>query len=528
MFIILLCRIGLIASYVIGILFTDKSLKNLINYSFLGAYFEVVEMVLTVFSDLINFDFRTFIATSIYITLSLATSIHILLYKDDVKSSTVWIALVFLSPFIGTILYIFLGINRVGRKGIRLRKNNNMYEKYPSKIIKNIFEKVPINYKQFIMFGHNVYHKNFVFGNFIEPLQNGIEAYPEMVKSICYAKKEVLISSYIFDYDHETNKFLQAFEIAIKNGAIVKILLDGIGTLKFFHRSIEKKLAKIKGLEYGVFLPPHIPVSLPFVNLRNHRKIMIIDGEIAFFGGMNLSQRDVLIHDFKKGILDLTFKIKGPVIKQISEVFEDDWEFATGKRIQSLSRILHNVEKGTIASRIIPDGPDNKDRIIELIVHGAINAAAKKILIVTPYFLPENNILTAIEMAAMREVDVEIIIPHKSDYGFINRAVEPNFLRLINCGVKIYRTPPPFDHSKIFVVDNEWIFVGSANWDVRSFKLNFESNIEIFSKTLAKKLIDIAESKKNRAKLTTANECKKLPFLKRVRNNAYRLLTPYG
>jgi cardiolipin synthase len=131
-------------------------------------------------------------------------------------------------------------------------------------------------------------------------------------------------------------------------------------------------------------------------------------------------------------------------------------------------------------------------------------------------------------MTAMRGVNVEIIIPEKSDYGFINKADEPNFLRLIDSGVKIYRTQRPFDHSKFFVVDNEWVFVGSSNWDVRSFKLNFESNIEIFSKGLAKKLTDIAELKKAKARLITDRECKNLPLLKRIRNNAYRLLTPYG
>ncbi|MCA6071469.1 MAG: cardiolipin synthase [Endomicrobium sp.] len=481
-----------------------------------------------IFSNFISSDLRAVVAAGLYITLSVGASVHILFYKDDIKSSIGWIALVFLSPFIGTILYIFLGINRVRRKGVRLRKNVGLSEKYSEEMIKNIFENLPVNYKQFITFGHNIYRQNFVFGNYAQPLQNGGEAYPEMIKTIKMAKKEVLISSYIFDCDSETDKFLEALKIAIKNGAEAKVLIDGIGALKFFHRSIEKKLAKIKGLQYGIFLPPYIPVAMPFVNLRNHRKIMIIDGEIAFFGGMNLSKKNILIDDLKNGILDLTFKIKGPVISQIYEVFECDWEFATGHKFESLYKNISTAQSGKLAARIIPDGPDNKDGIIELLVHGAINAAIKKILIVTPYFLPENNILTAVEMAAMKGVDIEIIIPEKSDYNFINRAVESNFLRLINCGVKIYKTPPPFDHSKILVVDDEWVFVGSANWDVRSFKLNFESNIEIFSKSLAKKLTAVAETKRKKARFITTAECKNLTFLQRIRNNACRLLTPYG
>jgi cardiolipin synthase len=482
-------------------------------------------MIINTFSNFINSDSWIFLVAIIRLTLSILAAVHVLLHKDDVKSSIGWIALVFLSPFLGTISYILLGINRVKRKGTRLKKKSTVSEKYPTE---NAPKNLPENYRQFITFGYNVYPQNFVFGNSIEPLQNGFEAYPEMLKTIQNAKKEILVSSYIFDCDSETDKFLEAFKTAIKNGVAVKVLIDGIGTLKVFHRSIEKKLVRIKGLECRVFLPPYIPVSIPFVNLRNHRKIMIIDGETAFFGGMNLSKKNVLIYDLKNGILDITFKIKGSVIDQIAEVFRNDWEFATGKKFQPLSKCLSDTEAGTIPARIIPDGPDNKSGTIELITHGAINTAAKKILIVTPYFLPENNILTALEMAAMRGVDIDIIIPDKSDYIFIDWAVKSNFLRLVKNGIKIYRTPRPLDHSKIFIVDSEWIFIGSANWDVRSFKLNFESNIEIFSKNLAKELTDIVESKKRKAKFTTCHECKTLPLLKRIRNSAYRLLTPYG
>ncbi|MDR1511684.1 MAG: phospholipase D-like domain-containing protein [Endomicrobium sp.] len=474
---------------------------------------------------------RDLTAAGVRVVLSVGTSIHVLLHKDDAKSSIGWIGLVFLSPFVGTIIYILLGINRVKRKGTRLMRKST-YTKRSGQTIKTIFKDFSEDYNQFINFGYSVYPQNFVFGNSVIPLQNGVEAYPEMIKIIQNAKKEILISSYIFDYDSETMKFLEAFKKAIKNGAVVKVLVDGIGTLKFFHRSIEKKLMQIKGLEYGVFLPPQIPVAMPFVNLRNHRKVMVIDGETAFFGGMNLSKKNVSIDNLKRGILDITFKIKGPVIHQLLKTFRDDWEFVTGKKFRSISEPKKLYDRNTefvpMPARLIPDGPDNKNGIIELIVHGAINAATKKILIITPYFLPENNILTAIEMAAMKGVNVEIIIPNKTDYTFMNWAVESNFLRLIESGVKIYRTPPPFDHSKIFLIDNEWVFIGSANWDVRSFKLNFESNIEIFSKNLAKELSDIIETKKEKAKLTTAQECINLPLLKRIRNNAYRLLTPYG
>jgi len=474
----------------------------------------------------INAAFTT-VAAVAYFAVAAATTVHILLHKDDVKSAIAWIALVFLSPFIGSVMYVFLGINRVRRKGARLRKKGGILDKYTKRQKAEIYNNLSIQKKQLINFGINIYGQQFSAGNGIEPLVNGTEAYPVMVEAIKNAKKEVLVESYIFDSDCETDKFIEAFAAAAENGASIKVLIDAIGTLSLFTRSIERKLKSVKGLEYAVFLPPRIPIALPFVNLRNHRKIMIVDGETAFFGGMNLSAENTLITDEKKGVQDITFKIEGAVIDQLAQIFEDDWRFVTGKHMRSCSERTVYGYKGAIAARVIPDGPDNNSGRIELTLQCMINEAEKKILIVTPYFLPESGILTAVEMAAMKGVKVEIIIPEKTDHILMNWAMEPNFARLLGKGVKIYRTPRPFDHSKICVIDDEWIFIGSANWDVRSFKLNFEAGMEIISPELAGKLTAVVEEKKKNAKQTKIEDSVNLPILKRLRNNAARLLTPY-
>ncbi|MDR0890962.1 MAG: phospholipase D-like domain-containing protein [Endomicrobium sp.] len=432
-------------------------------------------------------------------------------------------------------LYIVFGTNKVKRKGMLLKQyiNHHINSVSAGGLYNNTKKKTNTlfsRYKQFIMFGYNVYPQRFTFINQISPLQNGVEAYPAMLNSMLNAKFEVLILSYIFDYDIETKKFLDVFKLLIKKGIKIKVLVDGVGTFKLFHSSIEKQLAKINGLEYGIFLPPHIPISLPFVNFRNHRKIMIIDRTIAFLGSMNLSKNNVLIHDIKNGVIDITFKIQGQVIDQLLKVFRNDWEFANKMpcKLLSYNKKIQDLQGETMPARIISSGPNSKIDKIEFIIHGAINMAQRKITIVTPYFLPETNILTAIKMAAMRKVSVELIVPEHSDCHIIDWARESNFLNLIISGVKIYRTLPPFDHSKIFIVDDEWIFVGSANWDVRSFKLHFETNIELFSHDLAIILNKIIDKKKQQAQLVSIYECKNITFLKKLRNNAARLITPYG
>ncbi|MCL2334808.1 MAG: phospholipase D-like domain-containing protein [Endomicrobia bacterium] len=467
------------------------------------------------------------IAVFAYFAVAAAVTAHVLLHKDDVKSAIAWIALVFLSPFIGAAIYIFFGINRVRRKGAKLRRKAGILDNFTKQQRAEIYDNLSVQKKQFINFGMNIHGQSFAAGNSVEPLYNGTEAYPAMIEAIKNAKKEALVESYIFDSDSETDKFIEAFKAAAGNGASIKVLIDAIGTLNPFTRSIEAKLKSVKGLQYAVFLPPRIHIALPFVNLRNHRKIIIVDGTTAFFGGMNLSAENTLVTDKKNGVLDVTFKIEGAVIDQLAQVFEDDWEFATGKNMHSCSETAVYGESGKIVARVIPDGPDNKLSKIELLLQCMINEAEKKILIVTPYFLPESGILTALEMAAMKGVHVEIIIPKKTDHILMDWAMEPNFARLLEAGVKIYMTPRPFDHSKICVIDDGWVFIGSANWDVRSFRLNFEAGMEIISAELAGKLTAAAEEKKKNAKRAKIEDSLKLPVLKRLRNNAARLLTPY-
>ncbi|AKL98635.1 phospholipase D-like domain-containing protein [Endomicrobium proavitum] len=485
-----------------------------------------MDILLTFFRSS-SMTFLSVLLAAAYVCLAVATTIHILLYKEDIKGAIGWIAIVFLSPFLGTFFYVFLGINRVKRKGIKLRKKHGMLGRRSIAGKQNEFGDITPYVKQFIDFSFNVYPQNFAQGNNIKPLLNGTEAYPEMIDAISKAKKEVLVESYIFDADNETDKFLKAFKQAAKNGAAVKVIIDGFGTLRFFRRSIEKKLAAIEGVECAVFLPPLIPISMPFVNLRNHRKIMIIDGKTAFFGGMNLSKKNVSLKDLAHGVQDITFKIEGPVIDQMSEIFEDDWEFATGHEMTGRSRYVHYGKKGGMLARVVPDGPDKNNGKIESLLHGRINMAKNHIVITTPYFLPENEILTALELAAQRGVLVEVFIPEISDHIIMNWAEEPNFKRLLKKGVKIYRTPQPFDHSKIFIVDGEWACIGSTNWDVRSFKLHFEADMEIISKNFAAKLLKIVKLKKKISKPAQLQDCLNLPFLKRLRNNAFRLITPY-
>lgn len=461
-----------------------------------------------------------------FIALQVFVTAHILCHKDDVKSSIGWIGLVWLTPIVGSIFYIVFGINRIRRRALALRNKGPDIFTVTGKTEQEIEKEIPRPFLQLLRLGYKVHPQRFALGNHANPFVNGDAAYPEMCKLIAGAKKEVLMQSYIFNNDRAGQLFLDAFKQAVKNGAKVKVLVDGVG-LNYSKPTIAAALKKLQGVEFSVFLPSKQPINLPFVNLRNHRKILIVDGRAAFFGGMNVADGNLVKTNPKEPIIDITFKVEGPVVDQMSRVFEEDWIFSGKKSFVPASFHASGPLPGTMPARIIPDGPDADYDKVELMVLGALSCAQKSVHIVTPYFLPENNILTSLEIAAMRGVEVEIIIPSKSNIVGMDGAMRANFKRLLAKGVKIFRTQPPFDHSKIMVVDGAWLFVGSANWDVRSFKLNFECNMECMDKQLAEEVLKIIAHKKAHAHSEKWDQHIRPPLLRKLADNALRLLTPY-
>ena len=466
------------------------------------------------------------IAGLLFIALQVFVTAHILCHKDDVKSSIGWIGLVWLTPIVGSIFYIVFGINRIRRRALALRNKGPDIFTVTGKTEQEIEKEIPRPFLQLLRLGYKVHPQRFALGNHAKPFVNGDAAYPEMCKLIAGAKKEVLMQSYIFNNDRAGQLFLDAFKQAVKNGAKVKVLVDGVG-LNYSKPTIAAALKKLKGVEFSVFLPSKQPINLPFVNLRNHRKILIVDGRTAFFGGMNVADGNLVKTNPKEPIIDITFKVEGPVVDQMSRVFEEDWIFSGKKSFVPASFHASGPLPGTMPARIIPDGPDADYDKVELMALGALSCAQKSVHIVTPYFLPENNILTSLEIAAMRGVEVEIILPSKSNIVGMDGAMRANFKRLLAKGVKIFRTQPPFDHSKIMVVDGAWLFVGSANWDVRSFKLNFECNMECMDKQLAEEVLKIIAHKKAHAHSEKWDQHIRPPLLRKLTDNALRLLTPY-
>jgi cardiolipin synthase len=224
---------------------------------------------------------------------------------------------------------------------------------------------------------------------------------------------------------------------------------------------------------------------------------------------------------------DLHFRIEGPVVAQLQEVFADDWAFCTGERIEG-DRWFPVVERaGRVLARGIPDGPDEDFEKLRMTILGALACAQSSVRIVTPYFLPDFGLITALNIAAMRGVQVDILLPAKTNLRLVRWACAAILWQVLERGCRVWLSPPPFDHSKLMIVDGQWTLLGSANWDPRSLRLNFEFNVECYDAALAHALESIVQAKLFRAqRLTFAKvEGRSLPI--KLRDGVARLFTPY-
>jgi cardiolipin synthase len=461
------------------------------------------------------------LVTVIHLLIALPLCGHVLLRKEHETAAFGWIALILLSPFVGSALYGAFGINRVERKA---RKFRGPYDasrrKFGQAGLPVVEGRVDA---RIVRIAESVNDLPFLPGNLITPLINGDEAFPAMLQAIAAAKTFIILSTYIFDSDSVGQKFVTALIDAARRGVAVKVLVDGVGLLYSAH-AVDRDL-RAGGVETARFIPRELRFLRVF-NLRNHRKMIVVDAQVGFIGGMNIRQGHVLAIARRHKIQDIHFQVSGPVLDQFTGLFEEDWQFATDRDI-NLPRWVDSSHPGEVEARLVPDGPDHHSETLQWLFLGALSTAQRSIRIMTPYFIPNPTLISALAVAAMRGVEVEVLIPERTNIPFLGWGMAANFETLMTHGVKIYLSPPPFDHSKLMLVDGSWSLVGSTNWDQRSLRLNFEANLESLNAALGAQLQGYFSAKKAKARQVSLEAVKAAPLYIKLRNNFVRLFGPY-
>ncbi len=470
------------------------------------------------------------VLTIVNFFLAAGVTIHAVLLKRDSRAVIGWVGLAWLAPIIGALAYMVLGVNRIHRKASTLKQQapvaiiESVYRPEDLKLAGEFAERHP-NLAGLARAGLTLSGLPLLPGNEIEPLFNGDQAYPAMINAIHQAQHSVALLSYIFDSDRAGEAFLQALAQARQRNVEVRVLIDGVGSA-YSKPSMVGRLQQA-GINTAAFLPTRLPRLPTCANLRNHRKILVIDGQTGFTGGTNIREGHCL--DLKPSfpVQCLHFRLRGPVVAHLQQVFVKDWEFTTGERLDGETWFPPLDRVGPVWARGIEHGPDEHfEKLSDLLVT-ALASARHRVRIVTPYFLPGASLAQALNVAALRGVEVEIYIPAKNNIRLVQWAATAQLWQVLEKGCRVFVTPEPFDHTKLMIVDDIWTLIGSTNWDPRSLRLNFEFNVECYHTDLATRLHTIVDHKAESATEVTLQDINRRSFPVRLRDGLARLFSPY-
>jgi len=446
---------------------------------------------------------------------------HALLNKRDPRAALGWIGASLTLPLIGPLSYFFFGINRIRTRAKTLSSRRSQPGSQVTHAVSR--EVLPPEFSELARISDAVSGYPMTTGNEVGILHNGEEAYPSMLREIDRATSHLFLSTYIFDTNRTGREFIDALGRAVDRGVEVRVIVDGVGNLDS-HPPATSLLAA-RGVNVANFLPPRLFPPAVHINLRNHRKILVSDGRVAFTGGMNIGDRHLAHSDNPDRVVDTHFRLCGPVVRQLQELFLEDWSFVTGQDPRGFP--TNSAEAGNAECRAIAEGPDEDlDKLLSVLV-GAVSAARRRVAIMTPYFIPPRELVGALQAAALRGVEVIIVLPAKNNLPFVHWASRNMLWEVLQHGVRVFLQPPPFVHSKLLVVDGHYTQIGSANVDPRSLRLNFELVVEVYDRDFAR-TVDrhFAAVRKHSREVTLAEvDGRSLPV--RIRDGLAWLLTPY-
>ena len=473
------------------------------------------------------------LGTSIMVALLVIVLVgSVILHKRDESAAIAWVGLILLSPVIGAIAYLLFGINRIRRRAVRTRPGPSTPSDWnpvmaaSGPMIAHMpegDETSPVRLRRRLL--DSLTTNSMVTQNAVQILHNGDEAYPAMLTAIDRAEHSIALASYIFRSDRSGLEFAAALARAVDRGVVVRVLVDGAGQM--YSLPTTSYMLTKSGIPFARYLHSFWPWRMPYLNLRNHRKMMIVDGKTGFTGGINISSANLISRRPSRPVRDLHFRLAGPIVSQLMEKFADDWAFTTSELLEEDIWFPAPEAVGDVVARVIASGPHESINRMRWILHAAISQAQTRICVMTPYLLPDQILVSALRLAAIRGVRIDIIIPARSNLRFVDWAARARLDDLLVDGCHIWFGPGPFNHAKLMLVDNDWALVGSSNWDPRSLRLNFELNVECQSPTLVDELDAVFQKEKSDSRAVSLDEMRHQGMLVRLRNGVARLFSPY-
>ncbi len=448
--------------------------------------------------------------------------------RNPVKSLA-WVTVLLLLPVVGVILYLFFGrniknkrmISRRNRRILRRRVNVSHADPRKASLSENVIGQINL--------GRSVSGSHYYAPNEVDIFTDGASKFEALEKDLLNAERSINMQYYIFEDDKLGNRIADILIDKVSKGVKVRLIYDHVGS--FHVRSSFFKRLQLNGVEAYPFFRVSFPQFGTHVNWRNHRKICVIDDSVAYLGGMNIADRYVDGGKFLRW-RDTHVRVIGPVVSTIQASFAIDWSFLGGGLIdlEEIPGPNHfcpsPLAVSDVGAQLITSGPTSQWPNIAMAFHKAIANAKRRVFIQTPYFLPTEGLLRALEAAALAHVDVRVMIPEHSDSVMLTNASASYIDECLRAGIKIYMYKSGMLHAKMIIVDDEIASIGSTNFDFRSFDFNFEANLFFYSQTMVSRLLEIFRHDQNDSIRINPVQWKKRPFFKKAAESILRLLSP--
>ena len=447
------------------------------------------------------------------------------------SSATAWLLLILFLPVIGLLAFWLIGSPFVDRG--RRRQQAAAGEVISGALIAETDDLLPVpagsTLNTLVVLNRRLGWLPAVGGNEAGLLSDYDESIAAMAREVRTAVRYVHVEFYIMSWDSATNDFFEALAEVAARGVKVRLLFDHIGTARIpGYRGTVKKLQQT-AIEWHPMLPIQ-PLKGKWrrPDLRNHRKIVVVDGRTAFIGSLNMI--DASYHNPRheragRKWRELVMRISGPVVFSLDIVFATDWFLETDEvRREDVQPYPYEVEPGDVLCQVVPSGPGFPDENNLRLFNSLIYSAQRRLSITSPYFVPDDSLLYAITTAAQRGIDVELFVGEQGDQFMVHHAQSSYYNALLNAGVKIYLYPAPFVlHSKHFSVDDDVAVIGSSNMDIRSFNLDFEISVMCVSRSLTRAMRQVEDQYRSLSRQLTLAEWRRRPVRKRYIDNVMRL-----
>ncbi len=480
---------------------------------------------------------------ALHVFLFAAVVLHVLRHRRRADSTLLWLFITWSVPLAGALLYAMFGVDRVPKE--RWHRSVQRHVRLEGARQSLAEDVLPEAYWRSVGGAPTMPRDEWereldrplaalsetfplLGGNRIVPLLTGDDAFPCMLNEIRSARHHIHLQSFIIGNDDVGREFMEALAERARAGVRVRVLYDRFGSSHALWGGLFRKYHRVPNLSIAGWTQSNVFRKQMHLNLRNHRKALVVDGRVGFMGGVNLNGYS-RSHAGLPAIQDYHFQLNGPIVQELQYSFLRDWHVMTEEdpvQLLSADHFRRLAPEGGALARLVNSGPSSDLRVAVDVFFNAVNAARKQVFIITPYFLPSEDLLRALRMAALRGVRVYLVVPEKSNHWYTTWAGRAMYEDLLESGVRIFERAPPFIHAKAMTVDDRMAIVGSSNWDIRSLYSNYETSMAVYDTQFVMHLKLMMSEDLHSSREVELASFKNRPVLHRYLENACGLLSP--